>query len=200
MFYNAFKLLENQLGAYIESIDGKKAEVTMYNIAQVDSQSAADKDLKDKIILSLVNIEEEATLKNGNHFTRNNLDFRYKNPPVFLNLYLLVSAHYEDYTDSLERLSNVVQFFQGKNSFSLKDSPTEDLLKNQSTYEGLLIYLDMFSLSFEQLNHLWGSLGGKQYPFVLYKMRLVKIEENRITGFGNLIEIIETENKILVAK
>jgi hypothetical protein len=200
MFYNAFKLLETQLGTYIESIEGSREEVIMYNVSQVDSPSAADKDLKDKIMLSLVNLEEEATLKNGNHFTRNSFDLRYKNPPVYLNLYVLITAHYEDYTDSLERLSNVVQFFQGKNTFSLKDSPVEELLKKQSAYEDLLIYMDLFSLSFEQLNHLWGSLGGKQYPFLLYKMRLVRIEENRITAFGNLVTQIEIKEKVLIDK
>lgn len=200
MFYNAFKLLETQLGKYIESIDGLKEEVIMYNITQVDAPTASDKDLKDKVILSLVNIEEEVALKNGNHYMQSNLDLRYKNRPIFLNLYVLITAHYEDYTDSLERLSNVVQFFQGKNCFSLKDSPSDELLKNRSAYEDLLIYMDLFSLSFEQLNHLWGSLGGKQYPFLLYKMRLVRIEENRITSFGNLVTQIEVKEKVLVDK
>ena len=38
------------------------------------------------LYVSLVNLEEEATLKNGSHFFRQNNSTKYKQPPVFLNL------------------------------------------------------------------------------------------------------------------
>ena len=34
------------------------------------------------------------------------------------------------------------------------------------------------NLNFEQLNHLWGVLGGAYFPSVLYKVRLVKIRSD----------------------
>jgi hypothetical protein len=195
----AFALLNNQLAAYIESMGGDRLDVIMANIAAIDAANS-NIDLERKVILSLVNIEEEAALKNVGPLYRNAKTLNYVNPPVYLNLYLLITAHYEKYEDALTRLSNVIQFFQGKNSFSLKNSPPNDMLLNPETYEDIQLHLEMFSLSFEQLNHLWGSLGGKQWPSVLYKVRLVKITENRINAQGPLIEQVQTKDNIFTAE
>ena len=195
----AFALLNNQLAAYIESMGGDRLDVIMANIAAIDAANS-NVDLERKVILSLVNIEEEAALKNAGPIYRNVKTLNYVNPPIYLNLYLLITAHYEKYEDALTRLSNVIQFFQGKNSFSLKNSPPNDMLLNPDTYEDIQLHLEMFSLSFEQLNHLWGSLGGKQWPSVLYKVRLVKITENRITAQGPLIEEVQTKENIITAE
>lgn len=192
----AFALLNNQLAAYIESMGGDRLDVIMANIAAIDAANS-NLDLERKVILSLVNIEEEAALKNAGPLYRNVKTLNYVNPPIYLNLYLLITAHYEKYEDALTRLSNVIQFFQGKNSFSLKNSPPNDMLLNPETYEDIQLHLEMFSLSFEQLNHLWGSLGGKQWPSVLYKVRLVKISENRITAQGAIIETVQTKDNII---
>jgi len=195
----AFALLNNQLAAYIESMGGDRLDVIMANIAAIDAANS-NVDLERKVILSLVNIEEEAALKNAGPLYRNVKTLNYVNPPIYLNLYLLITAHYEKYEDALTRLSNVIQFFQGKNSFSLKNSPPNDMLLNPDMYEDIQLHLEMFSLSFEQLNHLWGSLGGKQWPSVLYKVRLVKITENRITAQGPLIEEVQTKENIITAE
>lgn len=195
----AFALLNNQLAAYIESMGGDRMDVIMANIAAIDAANS-NLDLERKVILSLVNIEEEAALKNAGPIYRNVKTLNYVNPPIYLNLYLLITAHYEKYEDALTRLSNVIQFFQGKNSFTLKNSPPNDMLLNPETYEDIQLHLEMFSLSFEQLNHLWGSLGGKQWPSVLYKVRLVKITENRITAQGPIIEEIQTKDNIITAE
>jgi hypothetical protein len=32
------------------------------------------------------------------------------------------------------------------------------------------------------VNHLWGTLGGKYLPSVMYKMRLIMIEEDTMSG------------------
>src|ERR1044072_1682059 len=195
----AFALLNNQLAAYIESMGGDRLDVIMANIAAIDAANS-NVDLERKVILSLVNIEEEAALKNAGPLYRNVKTLNYVNPPIYLNLYLLITAHYEKYEDALTRLSNVIQFFQGKNSFSLKNSPPNDMLLNPDTYEDIQLHLEMFSLSFEQLNHLWGSLGGKQWPSVLYKVRLVKITANRMTAQGPLIEEVQTKENIITAE
>ncbi|MNR02277.1 hypothetical protein D3C85_1181210 [compost metagenome] len=52
--------------------------------------------------------------------------------------------------------------------------------------------MELYTLTFEQINHLWGSLGGRQVPFAMYKLRLVAISENAIVREVPLIEEIET--------
>lgn len=196
MIAPAFILLKNQLAAYIASLNdgGSEQDVVLGNVAALDNTDASA-DMEKRLILSLVNIEEESTLKNTPNFTRSLTGITYRNAPVFLNLYMLVTAHFDSYESALERLSNTIQFFQSKSSFTLLNAPADSLLQDShftaGVYDDMQVHLELFSLSFEQLNHLWGSLGGKQWPSVLYKVRLVRIEENRTNANGTLIETIQ---------
>jgi len=38
------------------------------------------------------------------------------------------------------------------------------------------LVLDLQQVSFEQMNHIWSISGGSQFPSLLYKVRLVKIQ------------------------
>jgi hypothetical protein len=58
----------------------------------------------------------------------------------------------------------------------------------------LRLHPELYTLTFEQINHLWGSLGGKQSPFVMYKVRLVKVQ-SLVTSEGPLIETIVSETR-----
>ncbi|MCW3464560.1 DUF4255 domain-containing protein [Chitinophaga nivalis] len=198
MIFTAFRLLRDQLDAYIQSFNpmgnDPEGHVVLDNVATLETPDRPP-GAEEKIILSMVNIEEEATLKNTTHYVRNVQGIVYQHPPIYLNLYMLVSAHYTNYEHSLTRLSQVIQFFQGKNVFTMKNSP--DLpLQNTPDVSELRLNLELFSLSFEQLNHLWGALGGKQMPSALYKIRLVKITENRTIGLGTVIEEIQSKDSI----
>lgn len=200
MIHEALGLLRRELVTYLSSHGYTAAEdiVVIENIGLFES-SASGVNLDDKIVFTLVNIEEESTLKNAPFVKKEFANpALYENPPVFLNLYLLItacnkSADNNGYTDALERLSLVIAFFQSKNAFSAGGSvsggtssfTSEDLLE-------LTIRHEMYTLSFEQVNHLWGTLGGKQMPFVLYKLRLVAITERKVLREVPLIEEIET--------
>ena len=204
MIYRALALIRDELVAYLKGIgyDNTNANdiVLLENIGLFESSSSG-LNFDDKIILTLVNIEEESALKNS-HFVKK--DFagpaRYENPPVFLNLYLLISAcnkstgaDDKSYGNALDRLSVVIRFFQGRNSFSIATSMGPVIPDNLETeILRLKITAELYTLTFEQVNHLWGTLGGKQMPFVMYKLRLVEIKEAKVLREVPLIEEIET--------
>ena len=96
---------------------------------------------------------------------------------------MLFSANLSLYAESLKRISLVIQFFQYRNVFDGSNSPTLD-----TRIEKLIA--DMNTIGFEQLNNLWSVLGGKYMPSVLYKIRLVTIEEETIDASGTFIKTI----------
>ena len=147
----------------------------------------------DNIFITLVNLSEEATLKNTPNYVKENFNTIYRNPPVFLNLFVLFSSCFKNYNQALLFLTRTVEFFQGKNTFSVKNSVTQ-----VTGLENLKIVMDLYSPTFEQANYLWSTLGGKQRPFVLYKMRLVEIErESKEEIRGVIREIaVQDENSI----
>jgi hypothetical protein len=152
--------------------------------------------LNNHIVITLVNIEEESTLKNNGNLKRPFLNNAvYQNSPVFLNLYILFTCNYagNDYRLALERLSFVIRFLQGKTSFSVSSSSvTPGDFADQDIVD-LKFTMELYTLTFEQINHLWGSLGGRQVPFAMYKLRLVAIADNVIAREAPLIEEIATE-------
>ncbi len=190
-----FSVLESSLEKYfnqnvaVGSPNGE-GRFVLGNAAQMDaSESEVQSKLRNRIIISLVNIEEESALKNYRNLHKNHTtgSVEYENPPVFLNLYILFSAHFQDYKQALRGLSLVVRFFQGRNRFQFTVSD-EDNVEADETID---LSLDLYTMTFEQINHLWGSLGGKQVPFAMYKARLVSLSDHRPLGQGKLIDKID---------
>lgn len=204
MIHHALELLELELNTYFRSLPNHPDDsyVKLGNVAVLESESGGDtEELNDKVIITLVNIEEESAYKNiPNYIRTTNGSVRYLNAPVFLNLYVLFSSNLapKRYPTALQYLAELIQFFQSKNTFSLKNAPG---FKSGEPLDpdlaGIQLILDMYTMTFEQINHLWGSLGGKQMPFVMYKARLVKVFDRRTMGTGTLIEEVDRKENVL---
>jgi Pvc16 N-terminal domain len=193
MIDKALQLILAQLNQYVQPVAGAD-EVVLGNIAL--NESPEQDEIKNKVVISLVNVEEESTLKNTLTYRKTVSDVKYIEPPVHLNLYLLFSANYpEAYETSLIRLSEVIRFFQSRRIFSIDNAqPLPDTLDpDDPDTKELYLTIELYTLTFEQINHLWGALGGKQMPFVLYKVRLVTMQDRKIIGEGRLIEEVRTD-------
>ena len=149
---------------------------------------------RDVLCLSLVNVKEEKSLRNVTNQIRNDakLSVEYQNPPVFLNCQILVTATHSTYTNALLMLSRAIRFFQYKSVFTQDNVDPASITAKAPTNP--LDQLDTFKLSFdlyspnlEEINHLWGTLGGKQYPFVIYVLRLMELQFKATQGESGLI-------------
>ena len=127
-------------------------------------------------ILTLVNLEEERIAKSPNNFVRVNDKVEYRNPKILLNLYCLFSVNHSSYDTALQYLSLIIQFFQYRNFIDHKNTPPDNGLALDHKVDKLIF--DMVSMNSEQVNHLWATLGGKYLPSVLYKVRMVTIEDD----------------------
>ncbi len=151
--------------------------------------------------LSLVNIEEEKVFKEQNTtFINSEGIVEYRNPELKLNLYILVTANFQDkladddsddYYEGLKQLSHVISFFQSKNVFTNDNSP---LLASEDPNIKKLI-LELYSYSFEQMYNFWSVLGTKYLPSVLYKVRMIKVQEDELISDAFPIEEIDLHSK-----
>lgn len=192
MIDTALVLLRNELLNFLLGKD--PANVVIDNIGLLETPGGNT--LTENIVITLVNIEEESALKNQSPLKRPfTLNAVYRTPPVFLNLYILFTCNYsgDHYQLALKRLSYIIQFVQSRNSFSTSGTAAASTIDlTQPGVTDLKFTLELYTLTFEQINHLWGSLGGRQVPFAMYKMRLVAITDNSIIRTVPLIEEIET--------
>lgn len=199
MISHVLSIVVNELNQHLIENYGLSAtdpQVWMGNLSEgVGSGNGQVK--RDIINLSLVNIKEEKFLKNLPNHTRNDstLTVTYENPAVYLNLQILVTTTHSNYGNALLALSRTIRFFQYKNVFTQDNvspaSITTNLPANPlDRLESFKLIFDLYSPSIEEVNHLWGTLGGKQYPFILYVLRMLDLKFASVQSQKGLI----TEN------
>jgi hypothetical protein len=49
-------------------------------------------------------------------------------------------------------------------------------------------HLQLFTPTFEQLNNIWGTLGGRQLPSVIYKIKLIQIKQTKKLSSASVIK------------
>jgi hypothetical protein len=183
MIFDALKLLQAALQQYIIDEEAMTPPiVVLENIALASALGGTNETIGDRVVMSLVNLQEETSLKNNPHYRSRNGRTLYRNPDVNLNLFVLFSVLHSDYESALKLLSRVVEFFQWRKELTFSTTPVEGNIARE-----VRILADLYTLTFEQLNHLWGALGGKQVPFVLYRTRLAVVAAQKRQGEGPAI-------------
>ncbi len=178
---SAINVISEEVNNYFQITPGNELVIPANLLSQAGS---LDGGLAGKVVLSLVNIEEDRLSRSLDIYRKQpNGTIETINPEVRLNLYLMFIASPAgkgigaDYTTSLGHLSRLVAFFQTKNFFNHQNTPALHPRIEKLVFE-------MYSLSFEQQNHLWGALGAKYMPSVMYRARLVKVQEEEIAADG----------------
>lgn len=176
MIFEVLKILSEEVESYIGS------NVKMENVAMFDSQTDNSPNLNNKIILTLLNINEESTLKNFPNQTISGDRVVTKPRIINLNLFILFSANRNSYEKSLIDIANIIEFFQGKKVFTQSNTVYNRQSVELQNIDNFRFTVELYTPTFEELNYIWGSLGGKQLPSVLYKLSLVQIERNSVLG------------------
>ena len=150
-------------------------EVVLGNLSMMESSSDDGNNISDRVVVSVVNIQQESTLRNlpsNRQILDNNGLPRgvARNPPLLLNVYVLIGANKMQYDVGLQRISQVLAFFQRNHIFTEDEIPTLPDMNLEK------VIFDLHSASIEELNQLWSIMGGKYIPSVIYKMRMAYID------------------------
>lgn len=192
MFAPTLNFLANELNAYLDQrmMATSIKRVVVGNVARaLDTTSGGTSGtVGDKVVLTLVNIEEEKSVRLQETVVKTATTARYKNAPLQLNLYVLVAVTKDDYPDALAQLGHAVQFFQFQNVFTPLSHPALD-----PRIEKLVV--ELYTMNFEQVNHLWSTLGGKYFPSALYKVRQVTVDEEAVTSESGLVREIRLDGR-----
>jgi hypothetical protein len=136
--------------------------------------------------VALVNIDEERVLKS--HLPSTVLiDGRHVllQPELKLNLTIIIAANFTKYEDALRQLSWVLTFFQAHPGFTRDRFPALDPRIERFAVE-------LYSLTFDQLNQLWSCNGGRQLPSAVYRIRLVAVQDIEPTAIQPPVTEITT--------
>lgn len=191
MIAETLSFLVAELNAYLNMklIPTSDPRVKLGNVARaLDNSLTGPASLDEKVIVTLVNLEEDRTVRLQETVIKTATTSKVKNPPLLLNLYVLVSVNKDLYGDSLSLLGQVMQFFQHQGSFTPLTHPALDPRIKK-------INVELYTMNFEQVNHLWSTLGGKYLPSALYKIRQLVVDEEHILSESGLIREIHLEGR-----
>ena len=191
MIFETLSILSEEVDAYLGG-----DVITIENVTAIEEGQGNNPNngLTDNVIMTLLNIEEEKTLKNFPNTGLKNGKVQYKNPSVNVNLFVLFCANRSSYTQSLLDVSKVIEFFQGKRVFTQANT----IYKRQVPLDNVGNFhftAELYTPTFEELNFIWGTLGGRQLPSVLYKLSIIEIERGNVIGeSGPISESIGKSN------
>ncbi len=186
MIYETLQILKEQLDNYL--IDaGLGKIVTLNNVAMLESGSDGASDLEGKVIISLINIDEESSLKNVPAVKIVNNKAEYSNPPVNINLFIMISAYCDSYENSLLSISKTIELFQGKRVFTSANTVYNRASASLDVLDSFKFVVELYTPGFEMWNHIWGTLGGRQLPAVIYKVQLIQINADKKQASSELI-------------
>lgn len=139
----------------------------------------------DRVAISIINLQQETTYKDPLP------EFKYSNgrhavlePALKLNLSIMFAARFTVYEQALKYISHVLTFFQAHPVFT------------PETHPGLgggiqRLSADLQTLSYDELNQIWAYIGGKYLPSVVYRVRLLSIQDQAQTKVQPPLTIIE---------
>lgn len=145
-------------------------------------------DIENKVLLFLVNIERETLpFKATSGRMGRALRFAEGQPPLHLNLSVMVAANFSGrhYADALRYLSLSLGFFQRHPVFDHVNTPALDARIDR-------LVMEVENLGVNELGNLWGVLGSRYVPSVLYKVRMVTFDGNEVTGVRPAIGATES--------
>ena len=201
MINTSLTFLTNELNEYLKLKTGTPDTDRIF-LTSVATESSGVVIPEKSLGLSLINIEEERVYKDQ-RTTRKNQDgtVDYFNPEINLNLYILISANFQDnttdssddYVEGLKQLSLIISYFQAKNVFTPENSPSMVTLAPDI----VRLIVELYSYSFEQLYNFWTVVGTKYLPSVLYKTSLLTFQEKDLSESVSPIEKIGIESNTL---
>ncbi len=186
MIFETLQILKEQLEAYFTE-EGLGKIIVLDNIALWDAGGDDAKKVEDKVVMTLLKIEEESTLKNIPNIRITEGKTEYRNPVVNLNLFLLISGNCDTYDKSLRSISKVIQFFQGKKIFNSTNTVYNRNNVSFDFFDYFRFVVELYTPGFQELNNVWGTLGGKQFPSVIYRIQLIEIEQNKTLSSAEVI-------------
>ncbi len=188
MIRTALEFIKKELEAYIVEREQDAANYSTGNVVDLKSIMLPNGNVNytdtTHITMMIAGIDEQRREGKRPYFVpTDDKQYLRLNPPVELDLFILFAAHNSTYETALRDLSDVIGFFQANVVFDEKKYPalnaaaTAPDTKPWQLIDRLTFRLH--SLSFEQQNNLWGMIGSKYLPNVVYKMNMLTVFDTR---------------------
>lgn len=184
MISHALNILINELNQHFQEayhIPVSNETAIAGNISEINYSSEKNPDnYINKLIFTVINILEDRSGNNFPGFSSGEASGKniMKKPSSAMNVTLLISANHGDYNDALLMISRTIKHFRTAGILTKETvnpgSLTINANGNAKDRPGdFRLSVTLHSCSLEDISHIWSITGGKNYPFVLYDLRII---------------------------
>lgn len=188
MLRKSLQYTRDVLSQHLRNKFGLKEEIVVVN-RLVDGDGKAILGNQNKVILSMINLWQE---KNQRFYQKNtplqNGQFAKTQPAQRYNVDLLVTAHFDDYDESLKFLNAVLLFFQANPALSAKNF--SDLPHGIEKLE-----FEMDTINSTEIHNLWTAVGARYQPSVVFKVRLLSVQAGQVEAFQSAVSAVQTTSR-----
>lgn len=135
--------------------------------------------VSNKLVLFLAGVERDALAHRASGAQSLGLQTQQltTSAPAYLNLLVMCAANFSgsNYPEALKFLSSAIAFFQAHQVLDERSAPGLD-----AGLERLVLSIE--NLSSSEMHSLWGIHSGHYLPSVLYRVRMISIDGQRVTG------------------
>ncbi|MEY4764495.1 MAG: hypothetical protein RI907_1168 [Pseudomonadota bacterium] len=107
-------------------------------------------------------------------------------PPIKVNLIVVVTGRFQSYDEGLRRLACLLTFFQANPVFTPGDHPAMPTGVERLSVE-------LLSYGPDQLNQLWTCIGTKHMPAMVYRIRMLWLQDTEPKGTGSPVSELATQ-------
>lgn len=184
MIDGALTVVCDRLNAHLATLYGVSEDLVVLAPLS-DSEGRPSAETRNRLAMFLTNIAEDSVPRAGHKATRGPMG---ETRPIHLDIYFMLASGHdpEIYGEGLKLISSALLFFQSNPVLNPARVPEMPAGINQLTIE-------ISNLRVEEVGQLWGNLGGRYVPSVMFKMRSVMIDAGLVTQVTPLITTAQGE-------
>ena len=187
MIYTALNYVVQELNRYLMRRFSTQDDKAILG-SILDESGSVPEGNQNKIILSLVNLENETNRQYNRLQTPVGNSNIAQNLPFNFNMDVLVTSLFTNYSEALKFLSEAVYFFQAKQVFTHENSPGLDPKIEKLAFEIIII-------EYREMHNLWTALGAKYMPSILFKIRMLSFQSKEIQAIHPSVNTLDPDTK-----
>ena len=178
IIFEALDFTQKILNAFLKKTKSGDEKAVLSSL--VDPNGAVPPGAFNKVVITLLNVEREGAASPANFITStgNGQTTQKTFPQLSLNLYVLIAGNHNDYKEALRMLSKAVGFFQAYPVFTPESVPSFTTATTPTPFPTGLqrLAFEVYNMRLQEMSHLWGALGAKYQPSIIYKVRMLTLQ------------------------
>jgi hypothetical protein len=174
----ALTLVAQRLNGHLTARYGVQDElVTLSPLSDAEGKPAPD--ARNRLVMFVTNIAHDPTPRGGRSRVSAQI---VQSQAQHLDVYFMLASAYEaeTYVEGLKLISSALAFFQAHPVMTPQSTPDMPVGLSQLSFE-------IANLKVEEMGQMWGTLGGRYVPSVMFKMRSVVIDAGALTNIVPLV-------------